>query len=242
MFPVVGSGASIWLSLLLVIWATLLVGSVIRGWQAPETRQLVATRLRLASSATLVIAAWSWWLVAHSIPGVTTFALLLALGMTCGFLGDLLLHDVPPLKQGFLLGMAAFALGHIFYIAAILQLTPRFQWAIEGAALLLGLAGWYLVVFRGADAGVPRWAALPYALLLATTAGVAVGLAAQEPVFVPLAIGALLFLGSDLLVAGERFGGLRFPHLGDAIWLSYGPAQALIVYAVNSALVAAGTR
>lgn len=239
MFAVTGRGASIWLTLLLVIWAMLLVGSVIRGWQAPKTRQPVATRLRLAASATLVIAAWIWLVVARNSPAAAPFALLLALGVTCGFLGDLLLADVLPLEQGFLAGMAAFALGHIFYITAILHLTPHVQWAIEGAALLVGLAGWYLVVFRGADAGALRWAALPYSLLLAMTAGVAVGLAMQEPVFVPLAIGALLFLGSDLLVAGERFGGLRFPHLGDAIWLSYGPAQALIVYAVNSALVAA---
>ena len=84
-----------------------------------------------------------------------------------------------------------------------------------------------------------RWAALPYALLLATTAGVATGLAIQSPVFVPLALGAALFLVSDLLVAGERFGRVRFPHSGDAVWLTNGPAQMLIVYAVNSALIAA---
>jgi hypothetical protein len=138
--------------------------------------------------------------------------------------------------------MGAFALGHIAYIAAILSLTPHMQWIIEGVALLVGLAGWYLVVFRGTEATQLRWAALPYALLVATTAGVAVGLAIRTPTFLPLAIGAALFLVSDLFVAGERFGGLRFPHIDDAVWLTYGPAQMLIVYSVNSALVVAGTR
>lgn len=237
MFAVHSEFASVWLIALLVGWAALLLGSVVASFLA---RQRLATRLRLASSAILVLAAWSWHLVARDTPGVAEFALLIALGMTLGFLGDLLLADALPVKRGFLAGMAAFALGHIAYIAAILSQTPQVQWAVAGIALLVGLAGWYAVVFRGGN-GVMllRWAALPYALLLATTAGVAVGLAIQTPAFFPLALGAALFLASDLLVAGGQFGRIHFPHIGDAVWLTYGPAQMLIVYAVNSALVAA---
>lgn len=239
MFATHSGFASAWLVALLVVWATLLLGGFVASWSSSSKRQRTITRLRLASSATLVLAAWSWYVVTRATPSVTGFALLLAVGMTLGFLGDLLLAEVFPVNQGFLAGIAAFALGHIAYITAILSLTPRIQWVVEGVAVLVGLFGWYLVVFRGADATALHWAALPYALLLATTAGVAVGLALQTPIFLPLAIGAALFLISDLLVAGERFGSLRFPHIGDAIWLTYGPAQMLIVYAVNSALVAA---
>lgn len=237
MFAVHSISASARLTGLLVIWAALLLGSVVASFLS---RHRVATRLRLTSSLALVVAAWSWYLVARGTPGVSVFALLIALGMMLGFLGDLLLADALPVKEGFLAGMAAFALGHIAYIAAMLSLTPHVQWAVEGVALLVGLVGWYFVVFRGgANATIMRWAALPYALLLATTAGVAAGLAIQMPAFLPLAFGAVLFLLSDLLVAGEHFGNLRFPHIGDAVWLTYGPAQMLIVYAVNSALVAA---
>lgn len=228
--------ADLWLFALLFIWGTLLSGSTERR------RAASATWLRLASSAILVLAAWTWYLVARVTPGVWLFALLVALGMTLGLLGDLLLADALPFKQGFLAGMAAFALGHIAYIVAILSLTPHIQWIVEAVALLVALLGWYLVVFRGTEATALRWAALPYALLVTTTAGVTAGLAIQTPTFVPLAIGAALFLVSDLLVAGERFGGWRFPHLDDAIWLTYGPAQMLIVYAVNSALAVAVTR
>jgi uncharacterized membrane protein YhhN len=237
MFAVHSAAASAWLTALLVAWAALLLGSVVASFLS---RQRVATRLRLTSSLALGVAAWSWYLVARATPGVAVFALLVALGMTLGFVGDLLLADALPIVQGFLAGMAAFALGHLAYIAAILSLTPRFQWAVEGVALLVGLAGWYAVVFRGGKGAlILRWAALPYALMLATTAGVALGLAIQMPAFLPLALGAALFLLSDLLVAGEHFGNVRFPHIGDAVWLTYGPAQMLIVYAVNSALVVA---
>jgi uncharacterized membrane protein YhhN len=240
MFAVHSPSASVWLVALLVAWAALLLGSIVVSFRS---RQRMATWLRLASSAILVLAAWSWYLVARDTSTVAEFALLVALGMTLGFVGDLLLADVLPVTQGFLAGMGAFALGHIAYIAAILSLTPQVQWAVAGIALLVGLvglAGWYAVVFRGGkDAMLLRWAALPYALLLATTAGVATGRAIQMPVFLPLALGAALFLASDLLVAGRHFGRMRFPHIGDTVWLTYGPAQMLIVYAVNSALVVA---
>ena len=131
--------------------------------------------------------------------------------MTFGLLGDLLLANALPVKQGFLTGMVAFALGHIAYIAAILSLTPHVQWIVEGVALLAGLAGWYLVVFRGAEATALRWAALPYALLVATTArrrrrpgdpGAHVSSPGNRRGALPRA--------SDLLVAGERFGGRAF--------------------------------
>ena len=87
--------ASAWLIALLVAWAALLLGSVVASFRS---RQRMATWLRPASSAILVLAAWSWYLVARDTPGVSVFALLVALGMTLGFVGDLLLADALPIK------------------------------------------------------------------------------------------------------------------------------------------------
>lgn len=239
MFGLHDTLSSVWLVGLLVAWAALLLGGIAANWSSPAERRPLATRLRMASSATLVLAAWSWYLIARATPGVAWFALLLAVGMTFGLLGDLFLAEKLPIKQSFLAGMVAFALGHVAYIAAILSRSPHILWAVEAAFLLVGVGGWYLVVLRGADAGLMHWAALPYALLLATTAGLAVGLAIQIQAFAPLAIGAVLFLVSDLLVAGEQFGGIRFPRIGEVVWLTYGPAQMLIVYSVGSAVLVA---
>jgi hypothetical protein len=113
-------------------------------------------------------------------------------------------------------------------------------WAIW---LVAGLIGWYFAVFRGQPKrSALHWVALPYALLLASTAGVATGLAIQEAALWPMAVGAALFLVSDLILAAHLFNGWFFPLIEDAIWLTYGPGQMLIVYSVGSAMNAMGAR
>lgn len=51
----------------------------------------------------------------------------------------------------------------------------------------------------------------------------------------PLAPGGALFLLSDLILAGDMFSGLFFPLIGDVVWLTYGPAQMLIIYSIGTA-------
>lgn len=234
-----------WLLGLLALWAVFLFGGFLFGKVNAEHTRRMPTWTRMASSLTLVIAAWSWAVFTWSA-SVHALSLLLAIGMTLGCLGDLLLARLLPTRQPVLGGIAAFGLGHIAYITGLLLFgnqrgldAPGPRWGAWLIWLLIGLAGWYFVVYRGSKATTLHCAALPYALLLASTAGVAAGLALQAPIFVPLALGAALFLLSDLILATELFNGLRFPFIGDLIWLTYGPAQALIVYCVASALAQA---
>ena len=204
---------------------------------------------RVASSVVLVVAAWSWYLVSR---GTTTslFALLIAIGMTFGLIGDLFMARLLPVAQYVLLGMAAFGLGHAAYIAAGLVYGNQHGLAEAGTRygvwavwLAVGLIGWYLAVFRGQPKrSALHWVALPYALLLASTAGIATGLAVQDSALWPMAVGAALFLLSDLILAAHLFNGLFFPLIEDAIWLTYGPGQMLIVYSVGSALSAMAAR
>jgi hypothetical protein len=234
--------ARAWLAALSALWAALLFGGFAFGRaDAAGTRRMPAWT-RVGSSLALVAAAWSWYAATRDGPAAG-FALPIALGMTLGCIGDLFLAGWPPLAQPVLGGIAAFGAGHVAYIAALLWLggragldAPAPRWAALLAWLALGAAGWYLVVLRGRKPSVLRWAALPYALLLAGMAGLAGGLALQAPALVPLAAGGALFLLSDLILAGQLFSGLRFPLIGDVIWLTYGPAQLLIVYATGLAL------
>ena len=77
-------------------------------------------------------------------------------------------------------------------------------------------------------------------MLLASTAALGVSLALQLPLFAVLAVGGLFFFASDLILALELFNHTRFPWLGDWVWLTYGPGQALIVLSIWSALQTIG--
>lgn len=246
MFQAIDSSSSRgWLLGLLVLWAGLLLGGWLFGSaKNPDNRRMPAWT-RMGSSLVLVVAGWSWAWLARTSPAAW-FGVLIAAGMTLGFLGDLFLAQWLPLAEPVLGGIAAFGLGHVVYVAALLRFGNHHglaeagaRWGSWGAWLLIGLAGWLVIVYPGTQPAALRWAALPYTLLLASTAGLATGLAVQATALFPLAVGAGLFFLSDMILATELFTPFRFPSMGDAVWLTYGPGQMLIVYSVYSALTVA---
>jgi hypothetical protein len=223
-----------------LLWAIFLFGGFLLG--PADKRQRMPKWTRLASSTVLVAAAWSWHFVARS-SDASAFALWLAVGMSFGFLGDLFMAGVLPNGRSVLGGMVAFGSGHIAYIIGIWRFSSQLgltagaaRWGSLLAWWLLGGIGWYFIVYRGQKPTTLHKAALPYALLLASTAGAAAGLALQAGQFTGLAVGAALFLLSDLILAAELFNDTYFPQIGDVIWLTYGPGQMLIVYAAGTAV------
>lgn len=231
---------------LYVIWAALLIGGFALGRPAPDGLQRMPTWTRMASSAALALIAWLGVYLVRASP-LGEYALLISIGMSLGLLGDLVLAEVIPLSQQVLWGMAAFGLGHIAYLGAIISLARQFGLDAPGPLfgmlalwLLIGAGGWYLAVYRGQKPSTLTWAALPYALLLASVAGLFIGVALQSSLMAPAAIGAILFLVSDLILARQLFAGRSFPLIGDLIWLTYGPGQALIVGSVASIALLSG--
>jgi hypothetical protein len=253
------------LLILLALWALLLFGGFVFGKAWSDGTRRMPRWTRLASSSVLVITAWYWFelgrreetirsglLIMRASNGVGyNYALLIAVGMTLGFIGDLFMAKLIVKSDKHVLGgIGAFGLGHIAYIAAFIGfggylarvplVDPNGVASARLAAwlvwLIIGAAAWYVVVFRGQKHSVLHYAALPYALLLSSTAGVATELAINLSVFVPLAIGCALFLLSDLILAARLFNGLYFRLVDDVVWLTYGPAQMLIVYSVGVAM------
>ena len=77
------------------------------------------------------------------------------------------------------------------------------------------------------------WASLPYTLLLAGTTGCGLALALQNGRLCGYGLGGILFLFSDFVIGWNLFIG-SLPHVNDIVWLTYGPAQMLIVNSVWS--------
>jgi hypothetical protein len=217
--------------LTLILWALLLFGGFVFGMQWPDRTRRMPVWTRMASSLTLVAAAWLF----TREPQLASYAALIAVGMTFGFIGDLFMARLIPTRQYVLGGIGAFGIGHIFYVIGSLQMAAALQLEVRVIAVLIwwliGVIGWLIAVWIGAkDRGALHTAALPYALLLSTTTGIASGIALADSRFLPLALGAALFLFSDLLLAARLFRGVFFPLIDDVVWLTYGPGQMLIVF------------
>ncbi len=78
----------------------------------------------IGSSFVLVLAAWLFVLLAQGSE-LVAFPLLIAIGMTLGFAGDLFMAGLIPSRSTFSVGMRHSALGHVAYIAAGLRLGGR---------------------------------------------------------------------------------------------------------------------
>jgi uncharacterized membrane protein YhhN len=231
--------AALWL-----LWLVMLAGAMISGNVLEGHSKALPTALRMGSSVVLVITAWwAWTLWRKTTAG--RFAILIAIGMTLGTIGDFFNADLLkfiPIHPPVLGGIAAFGLGHIAYITGCIDLARRAGLTNRNAFLigivgwqLIGLIGWYYVAYLGTENRGLIWPALPYSLLLAGTAGIASGLALQQAKLFPLALGGALFLLSDLILAFGMFGeGVK--HGTEAVWLTYGPGQMLIVFSILSAV------
>src|SRR5689334_22724491 len=82
----------------LVVWALLLFGGFLFGKRNAEGTRRMPTWTRMASSFTLVVAGWLWYAFTRET-GVGDYALLIAVGMSLGFLGDLFLAPLFPIPQ-----------------------------------------------------------------------------------------------------------------------------------------------
>lgn len=225
-----------------LLWGGLLFGGYLFGKPQPPRPNRIPLGVDLASSAALVGAAWVLRSAAPAGP-VRRFATRIATGMTWGAIGDVFMKKNVPA------GMAAFGVGHVAYIAAVLGLSN----ALGGTSALrrygawagwigLGVLGWYVTVYLGPRRGSKlALAALGYCALLASTAGVATSLVLQRPRYASLLVGGVLFVLSDLIIAMRIFNPEMFQRIPEAIrsdivWLTYGPAQALIVHGILAAL------
>lgn len=217
----------------------LLAGGLLFG--PPERTGRLPLAVRMALSALLVLAALAQWRLSAGTPNAT-YALWVFLGMALGMVGDLVMAGLIPVPERLVCGMLVFGLGHLAYIVALaglvsgLGLWPAPLVPAVWAAVALASAGlWQVAVRKPGGPQVLNLGALGYSLLLATVNALAIALAIRQPRYVPLALGALLFLASDLILGNYAIRGHARRRVNDLIWVTYNLGQMLIVLSVAAA-------
>ena len=228
---------------LLAIWAALLILGFAFGQLDEERINRIPRLNKILSSVILVVCALVWWLAGASGTPLAAYAGLVFFGMAFSFLGDVIMAQLLPLPQHVIFGMGAFGVAHVLYISGYLRLgrvldlqDGRARVVGLAVLLVLGVLLWWLLIRSPQTAAVLNYGSLVYALLIAAMAGLAVSLALQEPRFVPLALGAVLFLVSDVFLGHRLFQGGQFLLVGDLVWMTYIVGQLLIVFSTATGL------
>jgi len=139
--------------------------------------------------------------------GVATFAMLIMMGLICGLIGDIVLDLKIMYKVSSSLyqhgGMVAFLVGHLYYLAALI-IYFGFNWMPVVIALVLaviiGLVSKFILKFNFAEHSISTYAYsffLSYMMTQACYAAITQGFTTCT---VLLAVGAILFLLSDLVL------------------------------------------
>ena len=244
MFPSIGAPFNTVFAVGLVVWAGLFVFGYAFGTLSEDRLARVSRPLKLGMAIILVGAALVWWLAGTSGTPLGALGLFTFLGMLFGFFGDVSLSDdLIRLPKPVIFGIAAFLIGHIFYILGYIHLARTFsltdtplRWLVNIVYQIVGVGLWVLLV-RSPKAGrTLNIGSLVYTVFLAAMAAYATWLALQEPRFTLLSIGANLFFISDVILGMRLLRGNVFLMIRDVVWVLYITGQALIVFSVGTAL------
>jgi uncharacterized membrane protein YhhN len=210
----------------------LIVAFIFGHYNAERTRRTIKP-LRLSTSWILVVCAWITFVISSTL---RTPALFIALGMTFGATGDLVLADVLPLPKRMISGIIVFSIGHLCYIAGfsqtarVLGLSDPFSESLVWVLFVIVAAFlWFFLIYNPAKSRILNIGSLLYGWLIAAMAGTAAALALSDPRFTPTAIGGVLFLISDIILGNRELHDNGWFLVHDVVWILYITGQALIV-------------
>lgn len=157
---------------------------------------------------------------------------LLVIGAVFGLVGDVALLGEG--EQAFMVGLGAFAVGHLSYAGAAIAIELQPAWALPGVAFMLALLGFRFVSrtvpgARRAGGTVLAGAVVFYACVISTMVITAWATTAWVA-----AIGAMLFAISDWVLGHQRFAG-PLPGARLAVMVPYHIGQALLIVGLATA-------
>ena len=156
--------------------------------------------------------------------------MLVVAALVFGWIGDVLLL-FKSVKISMLLGICAFALGHIFYIGSMLSAHPSLHVLMLIPLALCAI--WMTFVYRKLLPYAPKSLKKPgllYALLLSGTclSALYLLLVTGKPAYLMAFVGGLFFMLSDTLLTGQQYR-KELKHGNFYVMLTYILAQTLLV-------------
>jgi uncharacterized membrane protein YhhN len=216
----------------IAIPVVLIIAFIFGHPNADRTRRTIKP-LRLSTSWILVMCAW---IIFAASATLRTPALLIALGMTFGAIGDLVLADVIRTPKPMIGGILVFSIGHLCYIAGFVQMANvlglhnPFSGSLLWVAFVIVAAFlWFFLIYNPTKSRVLNLGSLFYGWLIAIMAGTATALALSDPRFTLTAIGGVLFLISDIILGNRELRDNGWFLVHDVVWILYITGQALIV-------------
>ena len=146
------------------------------------------------------------------------YATVILIGLAFGAVGDVCLnlcHLVGSRgKAVFMAGIAAFLIGHLFYLFALISRAPKMLlWAIPACAVVSALMLGFILKKIEVQ-GAIRAFGIVYLVVVFQMMCCALGLLPLNPnnlAYILFAAGAVLFAASDVLLVLNQFGKRQYP-------------------------------
>ena len=145
--------------------------------------------------------------------------------MASGFLGDLFMAGlIVPKPRNVIFGILSFGIGHVLYILGFVQAAAALGLDIDqvepitlAVYLTIAVILWLVFVRLPARGRTMNLGTLGYSLLLSAMGATAMAHGAAKWRFLPLAIGGLCFIASDLILGSQIMRDTTFRSIGDVI-------------------------
>lgn len=181
----------------------------------------------------LIVISLLGWLMSHRAAMPKAFLVPVTTALACSLAGDVLLMFDKYFAFFFIAGLVCFLVAHLFYIVCFNRLRLAVPQSFR-LWLIPAVITYYctLVIILFPFLGSLQLPVIVYGAVITSMLYVALHLLFSPAVHLKLvALGALLFVVSDSLLAFNKFY-QSFPYAGILIMLSYGLAQYCIVTGV----------
>ena len=140
------------------------------------------------------------------------YARWLFFGMAFGFIGDLIMMEIIPIHNYIVGGIIAFGAGHLCYINAFNTILSKIQdfpvfIRIIFPIIILTSTIWGVIIYSPIMSLSISISTLFYGLLLMIMVGYAIILVSLRIEFILVAIGAILFSISDIILGNNLYKG-----------------------------------